>query len=384
MSNHDKQIPALLIVMCSAILLARPIASAADLATNSSKLRVAVFPLAGSASPDQREKVGFALRAKLDRDDHYEPIDGPTMQEAAGDRPIAWDISIDALRKLVQDEQPQVLVWGQLDSSAGGLQLRLKTFDVDQPDPLPHEFQKTIAQPTDVRFAVEDILQTLQGVKRFEHPVEDAVHDDAKARELFAHGVNLVLNGDFSKPSGWEALLGPDIYPPAMSATLPPVDKVVIYSMPDDKGGTNNVLAMNLSKDTAENNGLACLSAPTPIKPDMRYRLRFRYRSDGPTLHVFVKGYTTAPGLDGKPEERECYRRQVPPSGATDGKWVTVDCDLNPQHVVMKVEHLRVDLYAYLKPGVVMFDDVELKAVGEQTRHAADAAIKPPATRPAK
>jgi hypothetical protein len=29
----------------------------------------------------------------------------------------------------------------------------------------------------------------------------------------------------------------------------------------------------------------------------------------------------------------------------------------------------------------VMFDDVQLKAVGEQTRHATDAAIKPPASK---
>ena len=46
------------------------------------------------------------------------------------------------------------------------------------------------------------------------------------------------------------------------------------------------------------------------------------------------------------------------------------------------VQYLKVDLYAYLHEGVVLFDDVTLKAVGPQNRVAKDKAIKPPATRP--
>src|SRR3954469_6564531 len=139
------------------------------------KPKVAVFPLAGSASADQREKVGFSLRAKLDRDGHYEPIDGPTMTEVAGEKMIAAHTSIDDLQALSKDEHPRVIVWGQLDDTPSGLRLRLKTFDVNQPHPLPHELEKTMAQPTDVRFAVEDILQTLEGIERLAHPNEEAV-----------------------------------------------------------------------------------------------------------------------------------------------------------------------------------------------------------------
>jgi hypothetical protein len=89
-------------------------------------------------------------------------------------------------------------------------------------------------------------------------------------------------------------------------------------------------------------------------------------------LHVFVKGYATVAG-----EEREVYRRQVPPSDATDGKWVTITDDMNPQNGRVAVESLRVDLYAYLKPGTVMFDDVIVKAVGKPSHIAKDDAIKP-------
>jgi hypothetical protein len=346
------------------------------------KPKVAVFPLGGSASQDLRDKVGFSIRAKLDREGHYEPIDGPTMEDMAADKPIDLGTTPQVLENLSKDAGVRVLIWGQLDGDQQPT-LKIKTLDLDQPDSAPHEFQKVIAQPTDMRFVVEDILQTLAGVKKFEHPNEQAVQDDAKARALFDKNPNLVVNGDFAKEGSWEALLESQVYSPPISDKPPAVDQVVIHRLPDDNGQTNNVLAMNLSKTTAENNGFACLSAPIPIQPNTRYRLMFRYRSDGPTLHVFVKGYTMLKNIEGKMAERECYRRQVPPSGATDGKWVTVICDLNPQHVAYPVQHLRVDLYAYLSSGVVMFDDVQLKAVGEQTRHAADDAIKPPSTRQA-
>ena len=86
---------------------------------------------------------------------------------------------------------------------------------------------------------------------------------------------------------------------------------------------------------------------------------------DAPTLHVFVKGYATING-----EEREVYRRQVPPSSPTQGQWVTVIDDMNPQNGRVAVEKLRVDLYIYLKSGTVLFDDVMLKAVGAIPRVA--------------
>ncbi len=346
------------------------------------KPKIAVFPLAGSASAEQREKVGFSLRAKLDRDGHYEVIDGPAMADLVGGEGKSIDLSSSPgeLLEVAKDEKPQVMIWGQLEAAAGESVLRLKTFDVDQPDPLPHEFEKRIAQPTDLRFAVEDILQMLDGVRQFSHSSEEAVVDDAAARALFAKNPNLVPDGDLAAASkdSWQALLRAEIYPPTLSDSLPDKDKVVIYRLRDDPAHARNVLAMNLSKDVAESNGLACLSGAIAIEPNTRYRLVFKYRSDGPNLHVFVKGYTTGKDISGQPTERECYRRQVPPSAATDGRWVTITCDLNPQHPVFRVEHLRVDLYAYLKPGVVMFDDVQLKAAGEQTRHAVDDAIRKP------
>ena len=53
------------------------------------KPKIAIFPLGGDAEPGVREKVGRALRAKLDRQGTYEPIDGPRMKELADEAAVA-------------------------------------------------------------------------------------------------------------------------------------------------------------------------------------------------------------------------------------------------------------------------------------------------------
>jgi hypothetical protein len=168
---------------------------------------------------------------------------------------------------------------------------------------------------------------------------------------------------------------------------LPEVDKANIYRMPADKPGqkAHNVLAMRLSKECAENNGMACLSEPIKVTPRTRYRISFRYKSDGPSTHVFVKGYTTGKNVAGEKADREVFRTQVSPTGATNGKWETVVCDVNPDNPNFVVESLRVDLYAYLTPGVILWDDVTLKEIGPlQTRafDKYDGALNHPATKP--
>jgi len=369
------------------LLIFWPIASsrAADPPADQPKPRIAFFPLSGDAKEELRERCGFSLRQKLNRTSQYEVIDGPKMFEIAAEAkdPITYATPADAVIELGKLADAQILVWGEMTNTDRGAQLRLQILDLRQKDSKPRSIEKLIKEPTDLRFASEEILQTLPGVKPFEHPSEVAVVNDAMAEELWKKNPNLVKNGDFSAAGAWDAIYQSEKYAVAISPSLPAIDKVNIYQMPAEKGAKpNNVLAMNLSRACAENNGLACLSNAIPIKPETRYRLSFRYKSDGPTLHVFVKGYTQGEGITGKKAEREIYRRQVPPSGATKGEWVTIVDDLNPQHSAFEVQYLRIDLYAYLSPGQVLFDDVVLKAVGPQTHKAKDAAIKPPATRP--
>jgi hypothetical protein len=354
------------------------------------KPKAAVFPLAGSASQDARDKVGFSLRLKLDRDGHFEPIDGPTMAEIAGDKPVELSAKPDDLVGMAQDESPVILIWGQLDAAGTGFKLTVKTRDLRDKDGAVKQIEKKLAEPTDLRFAMEDVLQSISGVGKFSHPVEESVTNDAKSLELWAKNPNLMTDGDFKTSGPWTALLRSEKYPAPVSDDLPETDKVVIYheqikgkDIGDgiEKGAIDrHVLAMKLSKDVAESNGLACLSDAIPIEQNTRYRIQFKYKSDGPSLHVFVKGYIKKKDISGTVADLQSYECQVPPSGPTKGEWKTVVCDLNPQNVSGSPNFLKVDLYAYLGAGTVEFDDVQLKAVGEQTRHAVDDAIKPPAS----
>jgi hypothetical protein len=362
-------LPSILLVL----LIACSFAKADDLG----KPRAAVFPLAGTATADQKDKIGFSLRAKLDRDGHFEPIDGPTMADLTGDKTIDLSAKVDDLISLAKEESPTILIWGELNTRGKAFDLKIKIRDLRQKDPKPAEIDKQINQPTDVRFVIEDILQTINGIGPFAHPVENAVTNDPVSLEAWKKNPNLVINGDFAKEGSWRALLRSEVYEPPMSDTLPATDKVVIYKL-KEAGKPRNVLAMKLSEDVASSNGLACVSAPIDITPDRRYRIQFKYKSDGPFLHVFVKGYIHGKDISKSDADVQSYECQVPPSGPTKGKWETIICDLNPQNVSGSPTFLKIDLYAYLGSGTVMFDDVQLKEVGEQTRHAVDDGIKPP------
>ena len=63
----------------------------------SAKPKIAVFPLAGDMSEDAREKCGFALRKKLDRDGAYEPVAGPDMKDLVADvdPPVGFDTPVE-------------------------------------------------------------------------------------------------------------------------------------------------------------------------------------------------------------------------------------------------------------------------------------------------
>ena len=351
-------------------------------ATDVNKPRIAVFPLAGTASEEARDKVGFALRSKLNRDGTFEAIDGPTMSDIAR-HTIGLDAKVELLKQLVAEQKPAVLIWGELNGE-DVLSLKVKVLDLRQPDAQVREIDKTIPEPSALRVAVESILETIPGVKSFGHPSEHGISDDPAADALWKSNPNLLGDGNFQDARSWSTLLGSQKYEPPISDLLPEMDKVCIYRLPAKKPGEKrrNVLAMRLSESVAQSNGLACISEPFKIEPNTRYRISFRYRSDGPTLHVFVKGYFKGAGITGADADIEDYRRQVPPGGSTDGKWVTVVDELNPQNPDHPVETLRVELYAYMSGGLVMFDDVVVKAVGEQTHHAADAALRPAATQP--
>jgi len=379
----EKAFSVLMICLVAAIFL--PPARADDQTPD--KPKVAVFPLGGDSPQALRDRIGFSMRMKLDRDGTYDAIDGPAMSDLAtlATVPIDSTTQANVMRDLANGSGADVLIWGDVSPKNGADVIHVRIMDLRPKNPKVWSAQKTVSEATDVRFAVEQILQTLPGVAPFEHPNETSVRHDAESDAAFAKNPNLVPDGDFREAGHWNAIYRLQKYQLPFSDTAPDQNDICIFRMPAEAGAEQqNVAAMNLSNDAASSNGLACLSDAIPIQPGIRYRLQFRYRSDGPQIHVFVKGYASGTDIAGQPADVEVYDRQVPPAGKTDGQWVTVEDDVNPQSVIKPVERLRVDLYAYLKPGVVMFGDVELKAVGKELPQdiAHDDAIKPPATEP--
>lgn len=360
-------------ILLSALLVSSVLAGEAP--------RVAVFPLAGSAPQEQRDKAGFSLRSKLDRLGLFEVIDGPKMQEMTADAGVSPDLAMPEgqMRYLAAKANAQVLLWGEFSGSS----LKVNLLDLRDANSSPRLIEKTLARPTDLRFAAEEIVEQVKGAARFEHPVETSTWDDPASDGAWTNNPNLLANGDFEKAGGWTGIYQSQLYSVTLADQEPGEDSVAIVPNAGGSAG-NNAIELKLSLQGAQTNGLAALSDLVSILPQTRYRLQFRYKSDGPVLHVFVKGYTKYPGPGGKMADREIYRRQVPPQGATSGKWITVTDDLNPQHVSLPVQTLRVDLYAYQRPGTVLFDDVVLKAVGAQTRQARDPAIKPLTTQPSR
>lgn len=339
---------------------------------------VAVFPFGGDAEPALRERATFAIRAKLDRLDAFTVIDGYRMKELSESVGASVTSATDdrVLLRAADSEKPSILVWGDL---TGGV-LRARVLDLRDAAAAPQSLERRIDKPTDLRFATEAVCELIPGVGRFQHPTEEPLSNDPSSELAWQRNPNLQPDGTFDRVGDWRALLGPEKYPPEQQTKLPGVDRVAI--VPDEAG--NPRLVLNMGAGTAATYGLACLGGVIPIEPDARYRLAFRYRSDGPVARVFVKGYMTGQDLAGRQAEREIYRRQVPTVGNTGGQWQEVVVDLNPQHRTFRVEHLRVDLYVYLHAGTAEFDDVVLKKVGEPTRRATDDALDLPVTRPAE
>jgi hypothetical protein len=332
------------------------------------KPMVATFPLGGTSPQDLRDRIGFSIREKLDRDGQYDPISGPEMVDMAADAKdtLTFDTPPQTIKDLATGSGAVVLIWGDVSPTQGKDLLRIKELDLRAKDAAVSEYQSAISFPTDVRFAVEKFLQTLPGIAPFAHPNEEAVHHDPTSDGLFAVNPNLVIDCDFATEGHWNAIYKADTYAALINSDPPEIDRVEIFRL--EPG--HNVLAMRMSVDTAQNNGLACLSDPIDIQPGVRYRISFRYRSDGPNTHVFVKGYTRAKDLAGDAADREVYRLQVPPGQPTSDEWRQVEADLNPQNPSYPVQRLRIDLYGYLGAGNLMFDDVQLKAVGRQSAAA--------------
>ena len=189
------------------------------------------------------------------------------------------------------------------------------------------------------------------------------LREDPQIERRWREGPNLVRNGGFEVPNA--AGNGP--------ADWQAVENQMFWALNPD--GPGKVIKYDMDEATAGSYGLDFYSDWIAIQPGATYRFSCRYKSLGPTVKIFLKGYHEFPPQEGFPaDRRETYRRQVHPGGEK-GQWNSVVADFIPEATRpdQQPTFLKVDLYAYWPKGVIYWDDIVLK----QVRDAPPAAANP-------
>ena len=195
------------------------------------------------------------------------------------------------------------------------------------------------------------------------------LREDPQIERRWREGPNLVRNPGYEMPNA--AGNGPADW--QATGNLPTGGKVAWIPNPD---GTGKVIKFEMDEGTAGGYGMAWYSDWIEIQPGATYRFSCRYKSEGPTPKIFLKGYHAFPPQEGFPaQRRETYRRQVHPSGEK-GQWNSVVADFIPEATRpdQQPTFLKVDLYAYWPKGVIYWDDIVLKKVRDAPAAAANPA----------
>ena len=151
---------------------------------------------------------------------------------------------------------------------------------------------------------------------------------------------------------------------------------------PESGNAKNKVVRFQFDANVGDNEGVMYYSLPFKVEQGAKYRFQLRWRTNGPTVKVFIKCYDdvnteyasetekrpTNPKLRSKdyiPEVaqmREVYRSQQNMKGPKN-TWNTHTEDFTPKHTKYTPRWGRVMLYAYLGAGAVEFDDVVVKQI---------------------
>ncbi len=132
------------------------------------------------------------------------------------------------------------------------------------------------------------------------------------------HSFELAAASNPHAATNWSVILGAKEYHPplisAADAAALPEDQVAIVPKSvatGDASAQGHCLMMRMSKDIAENNGLACISTWIPADDSKMYRFTCQYHSTGPSLHLFLNGYAYKPDQFGDKKDPEAVRRQA-------------------------------------------------------------------------
>jgi hypothetical protein len=301
----------------------------------------------------------------------------------------AADTPIDQMKRIVKEDfGGDVGIWGTIELAPGAigeiynLTIKCVDFSVDPPKVIYEKSATTNSAAEVPHLYVKEALDALYDRK----PGQPDSAKDQFAEENWKNNPNLVKGGDFEHgrgyPDGWEPLNArPDYY------------RYVSWRA-EAGNPSNKVLRMDIPKDIAESTGVLYYSQFFKIHEGATYRFQCRYRTNGPSPKVFIKCYDEMPSVykvrasyaaaQTAPETgsanqpgggtdkvfREVYRSQQNLKGPKGEAWNVQTEDFTPKHTKYSPKAARVDLYGYLSPGIIEWDDVVVKEVIPATTSA--------------
>lgn len=113
--------------------------------------------------------------------------------------------------------------------------------------------------------------------------------------------------------------------------------------------------------------GQGCFSNPVPVETDTEYQVSVDVKSDAPNAIIFVKGFARVGGRwrEVYSKHKEAHFDRYLAKHMKSGEFVRQTFSFHPRHDTFQVEHVKVWLYGYLKPGRLWFDNVRLEKVGK-------------------
>ncbi|MFH1921376.1 MAG: SHD1 domain-containing protein [Planctomycetota bacterium] len=333
------------------------------------------------------QMVGDMVWKKLEREGGF--IIPDTMLDvrdlsAANNRKITPDSPLAEVAEVVRkDFDADVAIWGSVERAPGAeweiYDLVIKCVDFSAgPEPkIVYEVSARTNSVSEIpHLYVKQMLDKLYDRKPGGPPPIDQL-----AEENWKSNANLVEGADFEQgsagvPRGWDKG-----WEGGFVDQYEPLGNVVKWIA--ETGNTaNRVIRFTMDQGLADSTGVPYYSKAFPIEDGAKYRFQCRWRSNGPTVKVFIKCYDEmgsryAPGSGAAgsgarrgsyvPESaqlRECYRSQQNLSGPIrQDTWNTHTQDFTPKHTKYTPRWGKVELYAYHPAGVVEFDDVVLKQI---------------------
>jgi hypothetical protein len=286
---------------------------------------------------------------------------------------------LDKMRNVIREDfEAQIGIWGSIERVDGtegdiyDLTIQCVDFSNTQTKVIYQVKARTKSVSEIPHLYVKQMLDALYGWKPLDPPPADKM-----VEENWVKNPNLLVGGDFQSgvggvPKGWEKVAGQQ---------REPLGKLVNW-ISDKDNSKNKFIRFEFPQVVGDNEGVMYYSDLFPVEEGAKYRFQCHYRTDGPMVKVFIKGYDAerspyqtsktpvhVPAKGDKnafiPEEsqrREVYRAQMNLQGKKN-QWNTHTQEFTPKHPKYSPKWGRVMLYAYLGAGMVDFDDVIVKQI---------------------